>query len=223
MQGGSIGVASDQNVGSAFSFYIKSRRAMPPPKAGSPAGIPPLDTKQTEHSKAQIIQTLNENPQAPLSAKPSAKEMERAKGIEQKHYHILIVEDNLINQRVLSSQLKKLGHTIHVANHGVEALSQLSQTSFSTKAALSPAVPLSVILMDIEMPVMDGLTCTRRIREMEARGELSGHVPIIAVSANARKEQVDMAKSAGVDDAICKPFRIPQLMALVQGLGVQAV
>lgn len=75
--------------------------------------------------------------------------------------------------------------------------------------------------MDVEMLVMDGLTCTRRIREMETNGELSGHVPIIAVSANARREQIDMAKKAGVDEAICKPFRIPELVALIRGLGVR--
>lgn len=71
------------------------------------------------------------------------------------------------------------------------------------------------------MPVMDGLTCTRRIRDMEKNGELSRHVPIIAVSANARKEQIDMAKEAGVDEAICKPFRIPELVGLMTGMGVR--
>jgi CheY-like chemotaxis protein len=141
---------------------------------------------------------------------------------EKAHYNILIVEDNLINQRVLSTQLKKLGHTVHVANHGVEALSHLSQTSFSSTPTASPPVPLNVVLMDVEMPVMDGLTCTRRIREMEAQGELSGHVPIIAVSANARREQVEQAESAGVDGAICKPFRVPELTALIKGLGVKS-
>lgn len=56
---------------------------------------------------------------------------------------------------------------------------------------------------------------------MEKNGELSRHVPIIAVSANARKEQIDMAKEAGVDEAICKPFRIPELVGLMTGMGVR--
>jgi CheY-like chemotaxis protein len=56
---------------------------------------------------------------------------------------------------------------------------------------------------------------------MEQNGELSRHVPIIAVSANARKEQIDMAKEAGVDEAICKPFRIPELVGLMRGMGVR--
>jgi DNA-binding response OmpR family regulator len=55
---------------------------------------------------------------------------------------------------------------------------------------------------------------------MEESGQLQGHVPIIAVSANARREQVMKAKEAGVDEAICKPFRIPELVRLVEGLGL---
>jgi CheY-like chemotaxis protein len=66
--------------------------------------------------------------------------------------------------------------------------------------------------MDIEMPVMDGLTCARRIRELQHSGEILGHIPILAVSANARSEQVRQALDAGMDDAIAKPFRIPELV-----------
>lgn len=62
------------------------------------------------------------------------------------------------------------------------------------------------------MPVMDGLTCARRIREMQQRKEIVAHVPLLAVSANARSEQVKKAKEAGMDDAIAKPFRIVELL-----------
>jgi CheY-like chemotaxis protein len=72
--------------------------------------------------------------------------------------------------------------------------------------------------MDVEMPIVDGLTCTRRIRALEEKGEIVGHVPIIAVSANARREQIEQAKEAGMDDAIAKPFRIPELMRVIDGL-----
>jgi CheY-like chemotaxis protein len=57
---------------------------------------------------------------------------------------------------------------------------------------------LGVVLMDQEMPVMDGLTCTKKIRELESEGKLTGHVPIIAVTANARAEQVQTALDAGM-------------------------
>ncbi|CAN9286493.1 unnamed protein product [Alternaria sp. RS040] len=203
MQGGSIGVSSIHNVGSKFTFYIKSRRAKAPESALTATVLDSTGDLPTR-TKAQIIREDSKNPDVvPLAAIP-LEEQGRAKDIESCKYNILIVEDNLINQRVLSAQLKKLGHTTYVANHGFEALSQLSRTVFSASPSESPPLPLSVVLMDVEMPVMDGLTCTRRIRDMEKNGELSKHVPIIAVSANARKEQIDMAKEAGVDEAICR-------------------
>lgn len=220
MQGGSIGVSSIHNVGSTFTFYIKSRRAKAPESALAATVLDSTGNLSTR-TKAQIIGEDSKNPDVvPLAATP-LEEQGRAKETESCKYNILIVEDNLINQRVLSAQLKKLGHTTYVANHGFEALSQLSRTVFSASPSESPPLPLSVVLMDVEMPVMDGLTCTRRIRDMEQNGELSRHVPIIAVSANARKEQIDMAKEAGVDEAICKPFRIPELVGLMRGMGVR--
>jgi CheY-like chemotaxis protein len=57
---------------------------------------------------------------------------------------------------------------------------------------------LSVVLMDLEMPVMDGITCVKKIRELQAAGLISGHVPVIAVTANARKDQIMMSMSAGM-------------------------
>jgi CheY-like chemotaxis protein len=70
--------------------------------------------------------------------------------------------------------------------------------------------------MDIEMPTMDGLTCARRIRALEESGEIKGHVPLLAVSANARSEQVRLALEAGMDDSIAKPFRIPEVLAKIE-------
>ncbi|KAJ9145267.1 Peroxide stress-activated histidine kinase mak1 [Coniochaeta hoffmannii] len=79
--------------------------------------------------------------------------------------------------------------------------------------------PLSVILMDIEMPIQDGLTCTRHIREMEAQGRIrGGRIPIIAVSANARAEQVQEARAAGCDGVLVKPFRMHELIAKMEGV-----
>lgn len=70
---------------------------------------------------------------------------------------------------------------------------------------------------------MDGLTTTRRIREMEANGELRGHVPIIAVSANARREQVEEAREAGVDGVVCKPCRVGEVLGMVGRVGSEGV
>lgn len=59
-------------------------------------------------------------------------------------------------------------------------------------------IPLSVMLLDLEMPIMDGLTCVKRIREMQKEGIVKGHVPVIAVTANARNEQIAEARGAGM-------------------------
>lgn len=62
---------------------------------------------------------------------------------------------------------------------------------------------------------MDGLTCVRRIRELQQEGVIHGHIPVIAVTANVRSEQVEVALRAGMDDVISKPFRIPELCACI--------
>lgn len=72
--------------------------------------------------------------------------------------------------------------------------------------------------MDLEMPVMDGMTCARKIRELERNGTIVSHIPIIAVTAYARPEQIENAKAAGVDDVISKPFRMPELIPRIEQL-----
>ena len=94
-------------------------------------------------------------------------------------------------------QLRKAGCIANVANHGVEALNFIEQSIFC-----SGSVPLSVVLMDMEMPVMDGLTCIKCIREQQISGEVRSHIPVIAVTANARPEQVAIAIAAGMDKVI---------------------
>ena len=68
------------------------------------------------------------------------------------------------------------------------------------------------------MPVMDGLACTSKIRDMERKGELRRHVPIIAVTANARSEQIATLLAAGMDDVVSKPFRIGELVPKIEEL-----
>lgn len=114
-------------------------------------------------------------------------------------YHILVVEDNLINQKVLSKQLRHVGCTVYVANHGVEALEFLEKTAmWNNSLSGQERLRLDLILMDLEMPIMDGLSCTRRIRELEGEGQINCHVQIIAISANSRTEQMELAIAAGI-------------------------
>ncbi|KAK7613745.1 hypothetical protein BKA81DRAFT_357936 [Phyllosticta paracitricarpa] len=81
-----------------------------------------------------------------------------------------------------------------------------------------PPLEISVLLMDLEMPVMDGLTCVRHIRHMQSMRSLTRHVPVIAVTANARSEQISRAMQAGMDLVVTKPFRILELLPLMDGL-----
>jgi CheY-like chemotaxis protein len=132
---------------------------------------------------------------------------------------ILLVEDNIINQQVLGRQLKKAGCAVDIANHGVEALNFLEEKTFD------------VVLMDSEMPVMDGITATRLIRQKERAGEgLLGHamkasqgvrLPIIAVTANVRQSQVDTALAAGADRVMQKPFKAKDLVQMMKSLLLQ--
>lgn len=126
----------------------------------------------------------------------------------------------------MAQQLRKAGFTVHVANHGLECLNFISQSSYSSEPTtpelevpddFSPT-PLSIVLLDLEMPTMDGLTCTRHIREKQLSGEILGHVPVIAVTANARSEQINSAIAAGMDEVVTKPFRIPELVPQMRKL-----
>jgi len=114
--------------------------------------------------------------------------------------HILVVEDNLVNQKVLANQLRKEGHTVHVANHGKEALDFIRRSVWWTDMCLKCGTTrlLSVILLDMEMPVMDGLTCVKKIREYQTEGEIRGHLPVIGVTANARDDQLVKCLKAGM-------------------------
>jgi len=129
---------------------------------------------------------------------------------------VLVVEDNITNQKILCKQLTKVGCKAIGVGDGKQALDWIKNTKH-----WEGMEPLSIILMDVEMPVMDGLTCTRRIRELESLGEMNGHIPIIGTSANARSAQVEDILQAGMDASISKPFRIseliPKMVTLLKG------
>ncbi|MDB4932828.1 MAG: rpfC, partial [Myxococcaceae bacterium] len=112
---------------------------------------------------------------------------------------VLLTEDNLINQAVAARLLEKLGHEVTVANNGEESFDAWERGSFD------------VILMDVQMPVMDGLDATRAIRRAEeARGT---RVPIIALTAHAMNSDRDRCLAAGMDRYLSKPIRFDALAA----------
>ncbi|KAA8570726.1 hypothetical protein EYC84_000121 [Monilinia fructicola] len=129
-----------------------------------------------------------------------------------KPMQVLLVEDNLVNQKILKKQLTRAGCVVHVANHGVEALEVLRQFS-CWHEPVKDATNLDIILMDWEMPIMDGLTCSREIRALEQSGKIVRHLEIIAITANAREEQVQLALHNGIDFVMSKPFVVSNLLA----------
>jgi signal transduction histidine kinase len=185
LQGGEIGVESEAGKGSVFAFYVAARRSRAPSaELNVGMGIALRKSSSDAGGKKSVHQDLSK----PNSATGSTHLLP----VKMK---VLIVEDNLVNQKVLQKQLRNAGTEVHVANHGGEALEKLLQSTYCNEGG---ALELGVVLMDQEMPVMDGLTCTKRIREMEREGKIRVHVPIIAVTANARSEQIATALEAGM-------------------------
>ncbi len=116
--------------------------------------------------------------------------------------HILVAEDNVINQQVALSFLERLGYRADVAANGLEVLSALRRQ------------PYDVVLMDVQMPEMDGLEATRRIRELASSDLAAQAQPrIIAMTANALKEDCDLCLAAGMDDYVGKPVRVEELVS----------
>lgn len=243
LQGGSIGVDSESGKGSTFAFYVKTRRLLPR-IAELPSRAAHQGPGLTALQQLQNIEQTFEQPLMPrkdqLAPSPFSHQPTRPSSptitatatntttstasipsslpsIPRPPFDCLIVEDNKVNQQVMSKGLVKLGHTVFVANHGAEALDFL-RTTRHWRGNASDAQSLSVVLMDIEMPVMDGLTCVREIRKLEKEGDIADRIRVIAITANARIEQVNTAMKAGMDDVVSKPFRVAELIASIERL-----
>jgi two-component system sensor histidine kinase/response regulator len=117
---------------------------------------------------------------------------------------ILLAEDGLVNQKVAVSLLGQRGHRVTVANNGREALAALDHQSFD------------IILMDVQMPAMDGFEATARIRQKEEGTGL--HTPIIAMTAHAMKGDRERCLAAGMDGYLAKPIRAKDLYATVEAI-----
>jgi signal transduction histidine kinase/ActR/RegA family two-component response regulator len=113
---------------------------------------------------------------------------------------ILLAEDNLVNQKVAMGLLRKQGHIVTLANNGAEALAMVTEH----------AEDFDIILMDMQMPKLDGLEATRQIRAHENGLR---HIPIVALTANASEADRQRCLESGMDDFVSKPFRIAEISA----------
>lgn len=114
---------------------------------------------------------------------------------------VLVVEDNEVNQMVIKGMLAKLGFSYDLAKDGQEALDRMTETSYA------------MILMDCQMPVMDGYEATVKIR---ARESADYHIPIIALTAHAFNEESEKCHSVGMDDFLSKPISVDSLRAMLE-------
>ncbi|MBN7796641.1 YfiR/HmsC family protein [Parahaliea mediterranea] len=122
---------------------------------------------------------------------------------------VLLVEDNPINRKVALELLGKRGHQVEVAHNGAEAVEAVASQAFD------------VVLMDQHMPVMDGLTATRTIREQERNS--GRHVHIVALTAAATVEDRENSLAAGADGFVSKPFRAAALFGAVEGVAAEVL
>jgi CheY-like chemotaxis protein len=169
--------------GSTFRFAIPAALASPPP-----------DSKESRTVSSNLLAPPKRNLKRPLSSgelilPPFSKNKTAA-------LHVLIVEDNLINQKVMKRQLMIEKFVVTVANDGQEALDILQAEA---EKVTNPN-PISIVLMDIEMPRMDGLTAIKELRAREKSGAIPVRFAVIAVTGNARQGQIDTCLAAGFDD-----------------------
>ena len=131
----------------------------------------------------------------PASFRPAA-----AFGQGSRHARILVAEDNITNQQVAVAVLKKLGLRAEVAANGAEAVKALE------------TIPYDLVLMDVQMPEMDGFEATRQIRDPQSH-VLDHRVPILAMTAHAMQGDREKCLKAGMDDYVTKPIDVPALIA----------
>lgn len=147
-----------------------------------------------ESSQSYSIQNIKEKVSSNNSFyKPS---------VDIKDATILLVEDNFSNQQIIILYIKNLVRKVEVAYNGKEALDKFGKTKYD------------LILMDVQMPIMDGLKATQKIREIEK--STNTHVPIIAITANAFPEDKERCMASGMDNYISKPFQPEELISKIK-------
>ncbi len=255
LQGGAIGLKSEPKKGSVFSFYIKTRHTKPESQRNTQAMDIRLSPGDIKHHPDMGItspcpppESARETTSGPtmppelLGLPDPAVQRPKPRVSIPNPMHVLLVEDNLVNQKVLAKQLRNIGCVVHVANHGLEALEFLPKTvcwnsNQATTAPHPPRAPdyhvpsteplpeihanpppieLNIILMDWEMPVMDGLTAVAKIRELESEGVMQKSIPVLMVTANVREQQTQTALRAGCNAIVSKPFKIQELLVTVR-------
>jgi CheY-like chemotaxis protein len=148
-----------------------------------------------------VLEALNQS-RRPPALKDAAPPSMRVSPLR-----VLLVEDNVVNQKVAGRLLEKQGHSVAVACDGHAALDALARGTFD------------LVFMDVQMPEMDGYEATKAIRARER--ETGGHIPIIALTAHAMKGDREICLQAGMDGYLNKPLRPQELTAAIERYSCQ--
>jgi CheY-like chemotaxis protein len=154
----------------------------------------------------QLIAGVTSEAAERAAPEPAAREVV-GKLAERVPLRILVAEDNRINQKVALKLLERIGYRADVAANGVEALHALERQAYD------------VVLMDVQMPEMDGLAATRAIRE---RWPGAAGPRVVAMTANAMRDDREACLAAGMDDFVSKPVVLAQLAAVLERCGTTA-
>ncbi len=168
---GTIAVESEPGQGTEFWFTLSLAK-----QVGNDVAVVPGDVLPPDHFMNQPQQLLTTS------------------------LHILVAEDNEVNQMVARSLLEAQGHAVEMVSNGYEAVAALARSTYD------------VVLMDCQMPEMDGFTATREIRRLEG---VTRHTPIIALTAHAMPSERERCLAAGMDDFLSKPYRPADLKAIL--------
>jgi two-component system sensor histidine kinase/response regulator len=155
----------------------------------------PIRQGELLDSICRILQKSPDRSIEPLVTRHTLRE-------EKSRSRVLLAEDNPVNRMVAVRLLEKRGYAVTVAGDGRTAVAAVEKESFD------------IVLMDVQMPEMDGFEATMAIRQREK--STGGHIPIIAMTAHALKGDEDLCLSAGMDGYVAKPIRAHELFAMIE-------